>query len=356
MNRLELIDIHKEYEGKSLLDGVNFAVGSGEILCLLGSSGSGKSTILRIIAGIENPDSGSVYWNGVEIKNQPAYRRNFGLMFQDYALFPHLNVAENIAFGLRMRRLPRVEINHKVARALERVNLEGFAERRVTDLSGGEQQRIALARALAPDPQLLMLDEPLAALDRSLRVELQSELRAVLHSAGIPVIYVTHDQEEALSISDRVVVMNQGLIEQVGPPFEIYNFPKTAFVAQFVGTLNSFDAHVGDPAMGVLLLADAKILVQPELLSGRRTGDAVKVALRPELIHIAATGAADENQLTGVVENVAFLGAVVRIHLRVGNMLVLVDEFNNPHLAVPAVGATLTCYFAREGCIVLASA
>ncbi len=317
MNRLELIDIHKEYEGKSLLDGVNFAVGSGEILCLLGSSGSGKSTILRIIAGIENPDSGSVYWNGVEIKNQPAYRRNFGLMFQDYALFPHLNVAENIAFGLRMRRLPRVEINHKVARALERVNLEGFAERRVTDLSGGEQQRIALARALAPDPQLLMLDEPLAALDRSLRVELQSELRAVLHSAGIPVIYVTHDQEEALLISDRLALLHDGRIVQCDLTERVFREPVNRWAAQFLGMTNflegvvrSLDPLLVDTACGSFMPAPPRVGYQPA------PGQQVALLVKPLGLTLAAADKAG-NVLSGVVAESQFLGDHYRIKLQV---------------------------------------
>ena len=216
MDRLDVIDLYKNYEGQPLLQGENFHVETGETLCLLGSSGSGKSTILRIIAGIETPDSGQVHWNDRDTTLVPVFRRNFGLMFQDYALFPHLNVFDNVAFGLRMQNVPKAEIAGKVKSALERVNMNSFAERQVTDLSGGEQQRIALARALAPSPRLLMLDEPLAALDRSLRVELQEELRTLLHQTGIPAIYVTHDQEEAILLGDRLALLHAGRIVQSG--------------------------------------------------------------------------------------------------------------------------------------------
>ncbi|HHY58217.1 MAG TPA: ATP-binding cassette domain-containing protein, partial [Chloroflexi bacterium] len=280
-------------------------------------------------------------------------QRNIGMVFQSYALFPNMTVADNIGFGLKVKGTPKAEIKQRVAEMLTLIKLEQLGGRYPYQLSGGQQQRVALARALAIRPQLLLLDEPLSALDAKIRVSLRNEIRAIQRQLGITTIYVTHDQEEALSLSDRVVVMNAGVIEQIGAPFEVYNFPKTAFVASFVGTLNIFDARVDDPARGVLRLADATILVEPTHLSGLRAGDAVKVAMRPEMIHIESTGAVDENVLTGVVENVAFLGAVARIHLRVGEMTVLVDEFNNPHLAVPAVGSTLTCYFAREGCIVL---
>jgi putative spermidine/putrescine transport system ATP-binding protein len=358
MTFLALTNVRKVFPNATTpaVEDFNLSVQRGEFVSFLGPSGCGKTTTLRMVAGFEFPTSGSITIDGKEITGVRPNQRNIGMVFQSYALFPNMTVADNIGFGMSVARAPKPEIKQRVTEMLALIKLEQLGGRYPYQLSGGQQQRVALARALALRPQLLLLDEPLSALDAKIRVSLRNEIRTIQRQLGITTIYVTHDQEEALSISDRVVVMNQGLIEQVGPPFEIYNFPKTVFVAQFVGTLNSFDAHVGDPATGVLLLADAKVLVQPELLSGRRAGDAVKVALRPELIHIAATGAADENQLTGVVENVAFLGAVVRIHLRVGNMLVLVDEFNNPHLAVPAVGATLTCYFAREGCIVLASA
>ncbi|MGD0708243.1 MAG: ABC transporter ATP-binding protein, partial [Anaerolineaceae bacterium] len=201
---LEVRQIFKDFEGQPLLKGVSLTVSQGETVCLLGPSGSGKSTLLRIIAGLEPAESGQVLWDGRDLKEVPVYQRRFGLMFQDYALFPHKNVADNVAFGLRMQNLPADEIKQRVQEALEQVHLQAFARRRVTDLSGGEQQRVALARALAPRPLLIMLDEPLGAMDRALREQLIGEIRGLLHETRIPAIYVTHDQEEAFTIADRL--------------------------------------------------------------------------------------------------------------------------------------------------------
>ena len=316
MDRLDVVDLHKNYEGVPLLQGVSFHVESGETLCLLGSSGSGKSTILRIIAGIEMPDSGKVYWNDSDTTAVPVFRRNFGLMFQDYALFPHLNVADNVAFGLRMQNTPKEEIAGKVKAALERVNMVSFAHRRVTDLSGGEQQRIALARALAPSPRLLMLDEPLAALDRSLRVELQEELRVLLHQTGIPAIYVTHDQEEAILLGDQLALLHAGRIEQSGRTEDVYRYPVNRWVAEFLGMTGFLAGKVtshkpltvdtpcgelhpwhipeaGAPAVGELVT----LLVKPVDLDMETKHDARDI-------------------LTGIVEEVIFLGDRYRVKLR----------------------------------------
>lgn len=244
MNKLEIRNIQKEYEDSPLLKGISFEVNTGEVLCLLGRSGSGKSTLLRIIAGIEDCEGGQVLWNGEDMSTIPTHLRRFGLMFQDYALFPHLNVHDNVAFGLRMQGEQKESIESKVASALERVNLTGFAGRSVTVLSGGEQQRVALARALAPEPRLLMLDEPLAALDRALRAQLQEELRQVLHRAGIPAIYVTHDQDEALALGDRIALLNEGEIVQIGRPEEVYRRPRNEWVARFLGMENIIPGRV----------------------------------------------------------------------------------------------------------------
>jgi ABC-type Fe3+/spermidine/putrescine transport system ATPase subunit len=208
---------------------------SGETVCLLGASGSGKSTLLRIIAGLEEADSGYVSLNGMDLTSTPAHLRDFGLVFQDYALFPHLSVNENVAFGLKMRRLPQDEIAWRVANALELVSMSGFGQRHVTDLSGGEQQRVALARALAIRPRLLMFDEPLGALDRTLREDLLYELRSILHQTNIPAIYVTHDQEEAVTIADRILILHNGQIVREGTPTEVWANPRSAFVATFLG-------------------------------------------------------------------------------------------------------------------------
>ncbi len=213
---LTLKDICKTYEGKPLLVNLSLSVKAGETVCLLGASGSGKSTLLRIIAGLEPPGSGTVSWDGVDLAATPPHERDFGLVFQDYALFPHLTVFENVAFGLRMRNLPKPGIQKQVEESLELVNLGGFGARRVTDLSGGEQQRVALARSLATRPRLLMFDEPLGALDRSMKEGLLNELRSILHHMGVPVIYVTHDQEEAFAIAGRILLLNEGSILREG--------------------------------------------------------------------------------------------------------------------------------------------
>jgi spermidine/putrescine transport system ATP-binding protein len=232
---LQVDNLTKYYEGKPLIKDLSFSVGDREILCLLGPSGSGKSTLLRIIAGLETFEGGRVSWQGKDLSNIPPERRSFGLMFQDYALFPHLSVFENVAFGLRMQHLPEKTIQHGVMAELERVSMSGFTNRRVHNLSGGEQQRIALARTLAPKPNLIMLDEPLGALDRKLREQLTSEIRLILKSAGVPAIYVTHDQDEAFSLADRILLLSEGQIVQLGTPEELYRSPRSRWVANFLG-------------------------------------------------------------------------------------------------------------------------
>ena len=240
---LEVRNIFKSYEGKQILNDISFSVGLGETVCLLGASGSGKSTLLRIITGLELPDSGTIFFNNQDLTNTPSHLRDFGLVFQDYALFPHLNVYDNVAFGLRMRRISEPDIQERVANALEMVNLTGFDKRQVTNLSGGEQQRVALARALAPRPRLLMFDEPLGALDRTLREDLLNELRSILHQTDIPAIYVTHDQEEAFTIADRLLILHGGSILRAGSPSEIWANPRSAFVANFLGLGNIIEGR-----------------------------------------------------------------------------------------------------------------
>ena len=241
---LEVHHIFKTYEGKPLLNDISFRVDTGETICLLGASGSGKSTLLRIIAGLEDSDAGFISFNDIDLTSTPPHLRDFGLVFQDYALFPHLNVNDNVAFGLKMRRLPQVEIAERVVTSLEMVNLQGFGTRKVTDLSGGEQQRVALARALATRPRLLMFDEPLGALDRTLREDLLNELRSILHRTQIPAIYVTHDQEEAFTIADRVLILHDGVVLREGIPADVWANPESAFVAKFLGLGNVFDGVV----------------------------------------------------------------------------------------------------------------
>ena len=232
---LELKHLSRAYEGKPLLTDITFRVKTGETVCLLGASGSGKSTLLRMIAGLEPPDSGQILFDGVELGDTPAHLRDFALVFQDYELFPHLNVFDNVAFGLRMRKVPPLEIEARVGALLAQMNMDGFARRSVTDLSGGEQQRVALARALITRPRLLMLDEPLGALDRSLKEELLGELRTTLRKTKVPAIYVTHDQEEAFAIADRILLLHDGRIVRAGTPADIWSDPRSAWVAGFLG-------------------------------------------------------------------------------------------------------------------------
>ncbi|MEN9563335.1 MAG: hypothetical protein RIR73_1579 [Chloroflexota bacterium] len=241
---LELRNLVKSYEGKPLLTDISFTVAEGETVCLLGASGSGKSTILRMIAGLDFPDRGAILLNSLDLAGTPPHLRDFGLVFQDYGLFPHLSVFDNIAFGLKMRNASADEIKQRVSALLEQVNLSGFDSRQVTDLSGGEQQRVALARALAPSPRLLMFDEPLGALDRSLKEDLLNEIRSILHKTKILAIYVTHDQEEAFTIADRILVLHEGTIIRDGTPSEIWKDPQSAFVAKLLGIGNVIDGEV----------------------------------------------------------------------------------------------------------------
>ena len=293
---LEIRNIFKSYEGKPLLNDISFTVGVGETVCLLGASGSGKSTLLRIIAGLEAPDSGHILFNGHDLAKTPPHLRDFGLVFQDYALFPHLNVYDNVAFGLKMRRLNQNEISQRVAKSLEMVNLTGFEKRQVTDLSGGEQQRVALARALAIRPRLLMFDEPLGALDRTLREDLLNELRMILHQTEIPAIYVTHDQEESFTIADRLLILHNGIIVREGSPSEVWSNPDSAFVARFLGLGNIFDAkYIGNSKVETDF---GTFTVQ--CAHKHQIGDRVNLLVRPLEV------SSERNEIQGVVTDVIF--------------------------------------------------
>jgi spermidine/putrescine transport system ATP-binding protein len=241
---LEIRDLFKSYENKPLLRGISFSVSQGETICLLGASGSGKSTLLRMIAGLEFPESGQILFNKIDLAQTPPHARDFGLVFQDYGLFPHLNIFDNVAFGLKMRNVSTEKINIRVAEMLDLVNLQGFEKRKVTDLSGGEQQRVALARALAPSPRLLMFDEPLGALDKSLKEDLLNQIRAILHKTKIPAIYVTHDQDEAFTIADRILFLHDGEIIRDGTPDEVWTNPKSAWAARMLGMGNVIEGVV----------------------------------------------------------------------------------------------------------------
>lgn len=300
---LEVTHIFKTYEGRPLLDDISFTVDTGETVCLLGASGSGKSTLLRIIAGLEEPDSGSVSFDGADLGAVPAHLRDFGLVFQDYALFPHLNVHDNVAFGLKMRRLPPAAIDERVANALEMVNLSGFGDRAVTELSGGEQQRIALARALAPRPRLLMFDEPLGALDRTLREDLLNELRSILHHSDIPAIYVTHDQEEAFALADRLFILQSGKIVRQGTPAEVWDRPGSAFVAGFLGLGNLIEGKIrGKMEGGRWKVESALGIFSVDCQHNHQEGDKVHLLARPP----QAEAQRENNVIQGFVTDAMF--------------------------------------------------
>lgn len=351
MNFLTLTNISKLFGNTVAVKDFNIVVEKGEFVSFLGPSGCGKTTTLRMIAGFELPTTGVIVLDGEEITFMPPNRRNVGMVFQSYALFPNMTVAQNIGFGLRVRKLPVHEIDQRIKEMLSLIHLEQFGNRYPYQLSGGQQQRVALARALAIRPRVLLLDEPLSALDAKIRVELRSEIRRIQQQLGITTIYVTHDQEEALSLSDRVVVMKDGLIEQIGTPFEIYNFPKTPFVASFVGTLNVLRATVIDAGQGLLSLEGQRINVS-EPLKQAQNGDVISVAVRPEIITLE-NGGADSNQLNCKIESITFLGSIVRIQVRIGDSALFFDTFNNPHLVLPKVGNPVTIYFPREACLIL---
>ena len=249
---LELSHVKKRFGAFAAVEDFVLSADRGEFVSFLGPSGCGKTTTLRMIAGFEYPDSGSIKVDGKEITDLPPNKRNVGMVFQAYALFPNMTVANNVGFGMRVKRQPKDAIRKRVGELLQLINMPEKADRYPYQLSGGQQQRVALARALAIEPTVLLLDEPLSALDAKIRVSLRTEIRSIQRQLGITTVYVTHDQEEALSLSDRVVVMSQGRIEQIGTPFEIYNFPATAFVASFVGTLNALQADVVDAAAGIV--------------------------------------------------------------------------------------------------------
>jgi thiamine transport system ATP-binding protein len=308
---LEVLGVSVRYGDTVALDALDLTVADREVVCVLGPSGSGKSTLLRAIAGLEPLAAGSVRWDGDDLTGVAPHRRHFGLMFQDHALFPHRDVLGNVAFGLRMQRRPAAAVDSEARRALASVGLGGFEHRRVRELSGGEQQRVALARALAPDPRLLMLDEPLGSLDRELRERLAAELRALFVSLGVTALFVTHDQDEAFALSDRVVVMRAGRIEQVGPPEEVWRRPATEPTARFLGFANVVDGRVEPDGIhspwGVL----------PRELAPADAGGAVRLAARSDAIAIGPAGPVGGRVVSSTFRRDHFL---VRVDTELGPM------------------------------------
>ena len=307
---IELKGISKSYDGEKVIDGINLYIKDGEFITLLGPSGCGKTTTLRIIGGFETADEGELYFNGTEISDVPPHKRQVNTVFQKYALFPHLNVYENIAFPLRLKKAKEEEIRERVTEMLKMVALVGFENKSVSTLSGGQQQRVAIARALVSHPRVLLLDEPLGALDLKLRKDMQVELKKIQQTIGITFIYVTHDQEEALSMSDTVVVMADGEIQQIGTPTDIYNEPKNAFVADFIGESNILDG---------IMLADKRVRLSGHTFDcvdgGYAKNEPVDVVVRPEDVDVVA---ADKGMLTGTVSSVTFKGVHYEIIVDIG--------------------------------------
>lgn len=348
---LSIQHIKKSFGQTTVVQDFNLDAAPGEFVSFLGPSGCGKTTVLRMVAGFEEPTSGRIVVGGKDVTRLKPNQRNVGMVFQAYALFPNLTVAQNVAFGLRVAGVSKADTVKRVAEMLELIKLPQFGDRYPYQLSGGQQQRVALARALAPKPKLLLLDEPLSALDAKVRVSLRDEIRSIQRELGITTIFVTHDQEEALSISDRIVVMYGGKAEQVGTPFEIYNRPATKFVANFVGTLNVLEGTVADAATGKVRINDQEVSLLGKL-NGSKSGDALSLALRPEAIALGKR-AENDTSLAGEIADVHFLGSVIRVRVGVGGGTVSLDTFNNSTTPPPTVGEKTQISFSSNDVLVL---
>lgn len=365
---LELRGVSKSYGSVQAVKPLNLSIGEGEFFSLLGPSGCGKTSLLRLLGGFEQLDSGEIWLSGTRIDTLPANRRQFNTVFQRYALFPHLTVWENVAFGLQMKKVPSAEIRSRVTDALSLVQMESYADRRTTTLSGGQQQRIALARALVNRPRVLLLDEPLSALDLKLRQQMQVELRSLQRRLGHSFIFVTHDQEEALSLSDRMAVMNQGHVEQVGTPQEVYEFPQTAFVAGFIGTMNTFQAEVRE-------VTPTSVIVTAPIAGSRRSltigtrdgikpagdvaltaGQSVQLMVRPEKLKcLKSAPGADQNAMEGVLKEILYHGPMTHFVVSVREERILVTQPNSMATAKKnlTVGEKVYIAWAPQDCLIL---
>ena len=336
---LSLRHVTKRFGAVTALRDVSLEAAEGEFVCFLGPSGCGKTTLLRIVAGLETPDAGEALLRGADLLGVPARRRNFGMVFQSYSLFPNMTAARNVAYGLECRRRPRIDIDRRVREMLALVHLEDEANRHPHQLSGGQQQRVALARALAPEPAMLLLDEPLSALDAKVRESLRGEVRDLQRALRITTIMVTHDQDEAMEMADRIVVMNGGRIEQAGRAEELYQRPATRFVAEFIGRMNVLQLDDGPGVTPTLMGA-------PMRLPAGGAGGARLVGLRPEDVEVVEAGAPADNQVTGIVEKAVYLGSVTHVTLALGRQRLLL-EVRGPRRALTR-SAPLTVRFPPE--------
>ena len=344
---IDLIEVNKKYGDMTVVDKVSASIGAGEFVSLLGPSGSGKTTTLMMVAGFTLPTSGSIIVGGQNISRVPPQRRGFGMVFQNYSLFPHLNVFQNIAFPLKLRRMTLAEVEDRVKRSLDLVQLNGFGERRISQLSGGQQQRVALARAVVFQPKVVLMDEPMGALDKNLRFAMQTEIKEIQRRLGMTVLYVTHDQEEAMNMSDGIMIMNNGRIEQVGAPQDVYDRPETPFVAAFLGEANLIPGYVAEIRSNVAILrlddgTTLKAPYSPQVSVGRHGN----LFVRPERLRISPVAETDQaspqNSLIGTITRCSFLGSFRRYSVQIASgQSVSIDEANLDRTAFQT-GKTVT--------------
>jgi spermidine/putrescine ABC transporter ATP-binding subunit len=321
---IELRNVYKTFGEQMIINGLSISISPGEFLTFLGPSGSGKTTTLNLLAGFIFPTSGEVLINGEDMGTRPPHKRSMGMVFQTYALFPHMTVAENIAFPLKRRKVERQEINRRVGEALELIKLPHYENRKVNELSGGQQQRVALARAIVYQPAVLLMDEPLGSLDKKLRENMQYEIKSIQEFFKITAVYVTHDQEEALTMSDRIAVMNEGRFEQVGSPRELYERPNNSFIADFIGATNFLEGEVIDREAEIsIFLTSSGSKLRVELPENTRIGEKLTIAIRPEKLFFAEDTLQTFSTLSGVIQEVIYLGEITKYNIRISDRSLL---------------------------------